>query len=298
MVTEKSDATSDLAERETFEARTPDGALVGWVTGVAQSPDRRVLLLHGGPGLSYEYLAGIAADIGDGWRIAAFQQRGLEPSTLGGQLDIATAVDDVVAVLDALGWSQAVVLGHSWGGHLALHLAVSIPERLLAVACVDLLGAVGDGGLDQFSTELAARMTPAAQEAMAALEAEAATEGTADQISAEALRIMWPSYFSTPMAAPDAPATRVNDAAAQALFADLIRRMPQLQTDLPGIRTPLLIQMGASSPMPLTAGSDVVDLVPGAVLQVVPNVGHFTWMEAPGCIRDGLAELALMAALA
>jgi len=54
------------------------GGLAGWVEG--EGPP--VLLLHGGPGLSYDYLDWLAEDLGSGYRLAAFQQRGLEPSTV------------------------------------------------------------------------------------------------------------------------------------------------------------------------------------------------------------------------
>ena len=86
-----------------------------------------VLLLHGGPGLSYEYLDGLADELGTGFRVAAFQQRGLEPSTLKGPFTIPQAIDDVIAVLDGLGWPQAVLVGHSWGGHLVLRAAAAAP---------------------------------------------------------------------------------------------------------------------------------------------------------------------------
>jgi pimeloyl-ACP methyl ester carboxylesterase len=33
------------------------------------------------------------------------------------------------------------VVGHSWGGHLALHLLLAHPDRLLGVVAVDPLGA-------------------------------------------------------------------------------------------------------------------------------------------------------------
>lgn len=48
---------------------------------------------------------------------------------------------DAIAVLDQLGIDRAWAVGHSWGGHLALHLAVSRPDRLLGVVCIDALGA-------------------------------------------------------------------------------------------------------------------------------------------------------------
>ena len=40
---------------------------------------------------------------------------------------------DAVAVLDAAGLREVVVLGHSWGGYLALRLAVAAPERVAEI---------------------------------------------------------------------------------------------------------------------------------------------------------------------
>jgi len=53
---------------------------------------------------------------------------------------------DVLALLDHLAIERAFVVGHSWGGHLAMHLAAKHPERLLGLVSVDPLGALPDGG--------------------------------------------------------------------------------------------------------------------------------------------------------
>jgi pimeloyl-ACP methyl ester carboxylesterase len=37
----------------------------------------RVLLLHGGPGTSFNYLDGLAEEIGNDFRVAGYQQRGI-----------------------------------------------------------------------------------------------------------------------------------------------------------------------------------------------------------------------------
>jgi pimeloyl-ACP methyl ester carboxylesterase len=43
----------------------------------------------------------------------------------------------LVEVLDALGLERTAVMGHSWGGLLACHLAAAVPERLSALALLD-----------------------------------------------------------------------------------------------------------------------------------------------------------------
>jgi pimeloyl-ACP methyl ester carboxylesterase len=60
--------------------------------------------------------------------------------------DLATCAADVGTALDALGWSRAVVVGHSWGGAVAATLAAEHPERVLAVVAIDGgLGSFDDG---------------------------------------------------------------------------------------------------------------------------------------------------------
>ena len=53
------------------------------------------------------------------------------------------------------------MIGHSWGGHLLLHLMASAPARIGAAIIVDPLGAVGDGGLAAFEAELFRRLPEA-----------------------------------------------------------------------------------------------------------------------------------------
>ena len=136
-------------ERTAFSAAVAGGTLVGLVGGAG----REVLLLHGGPGLGHDILAGLPPEL-EWLRVATYQQRGLAPSTAREPYDVDVQVADVVAVLDTLGRERPVVLGHSWGGHLLLHLIASRPDRVSAALVVDPLGAVGDGGMGRFEAEL------------------------------------------------------------------------------------------------------------------------------------------------
>ena len=263
------------------------GGLAGWVEG--EGPP--VLLLHGGPGLSYDYLDWLAEDLGSGYRIAAFQQRGLEPSTVDGPFDLPTAIDDVAAVLDALGWERALVVGHSWGGHLLAHVAVAAPERLLGALAVDMLGAVGDGGEAAFEAELEARTPAAAWQRAAELDERAMRgEGTTAEAQ-ESARLLWPAYFASPEQAPPFMDLRFSLPAYSGLWDALKAELPALEAALPGIRVPFGFVAGGASPMPNSASLDTAAAVPGAWVEVVPGAGHFVWHERPGCVLEALRRL-------
>lgn len=273
--------------RTPFRVATPTGELAGWVTGTGP----RVLAIHGGPGMNYEYLDEAVAELAARYQVATFQQRGLEPSTERGEFTIEEAVADIAAVLGGLGWETAYLMGHSWGGHLVFHAAVHLPERLAGVLAVDPLGAVGDGGAEEFGAEMLARVPEADRERARELD-EKDTAGTSTpQEDFEALSLFWPSYFADAAAAPSMPQVRFSQPANQGLFADLQTRLPELEASLPTITVPLGVISGELSPMPPSAGSETARRVPGAWSHVVPGAGHFVWHEAPGCLLRAMDRL-------
>ncbi len=275
-------------EHTAFTAPTASGELAGHVSG--EGPP--VLALHGGPGLGYEYLDEAVDEVAARYRVATFQQRGLSPSVVEGEFTIAEAVGDIVAVLDALGWDTAYLLGHSWGGHLAFHAAAAIPERLAGVLAVDPLGAVGDGGSAAFGAELVARVRDADRPRLDELAAKEAADGLSLDEDLEQLRLVWPSYFADPAQAPEMPPVRMSQVSNQGLWGDLVARLSELEAALPSIAVPVAVLVGEGSPMPVTAGTDTAERIPGAWSYVVPGAAHFVWIEAPGAVLAAMDRLA------
>ncbi|HVP01013.1 MAG TPA: alpha/beta hydrolase [Solirubrobacteraceae bacterium] len=275
-------------KRAGFTVAVEGGRLTGWEQG--DGPP--VLMLHGGPGMSFGYLDGLALEIGDGFRIAAYQQRGLAPSTTQGPFEIAREIADAAAVLDALGWERAWVVGHSWGGHLLLYLAAAIPSRLLGGLALDPLGAVGDGGAASFAAAMNAR-TPAQDRARAQELDDRAMRGeaTSEEVH-ESLRLYWPAYFASRDRVMPFPAFDFSVEAYSGLWESVTEGLPGLAEDLPRITVPLGFVAGSMSPMPLEeAAGATARSIPGAWLTEIENAGHYPWFEQPGCVRAALARL-------
>jgi proline iminopeptidase len=251
-----------------------------------------VLLLHGGPGMSFEYLDGLAEEIGAGFQVAAYQQRGIEPSTLEGPFAVEREVADALAVLDALSWDRAWIVGHSWGGHLLLHIAVAAPERLDGGLAIETLGAVADGGYEAFEAEILRRIPAADRQRAEALDEQAMRGEGGPEAALESLRLAWPAYFASPdhvMAFRD---TRVSVPAYAGLFDSLAAARPRLESALAELEIPLGFLAGARSPMPFDqAAGATARAIPTAWLEVVEGAGHFPWFERPGCVRGALQRL-------
>jgi pimeloyl-ACP methyl ester carboxylesterase len=265
------------------------GVLAGTVTG--DGPP--VLVLHGGPGLSVSIVDGLVADLAPSFRVATFQQRGIEPSTTDGAFTIDEAVADVAAVLDHLGWDRAYVVGSSWGGHLAFWVAGRLPERLLGVLAVDPLGAVGDGGNAAFEAEMARRTPEVDRERAAELDRLAQEGDVSEELALDSFRLFWPAYFADPSAAPPMPdPMRLSIPAYSGLFTDLVQRLPELEASLPAITVPLGVVVGERSSIPTSAGHASADRIPGAWTEIVVGAGHLPWYESPGAVRQALDRLA------
>ena len=79
-------------------------------------------------------------------RVLMFDQRGLgRTGKPDGPYTMATYADDVARLMEYLGWSRAHIVGTSFGGMVAQHLALHHPDRVdrLVLACTSSGGAGG-----------------------------------------------------------------------------------------------------------------------------------------------------------
>jgi pimeloyl-ACP methyl ester carboxylesterase len=271
------------------EFTTHDGEAM--IAGLRAGDGPPVLLLHGGPGLGFDYLRDLAEELAEENDVAWYQQRGQAPSAVEGPYTVATDVEDARRVLDALGWETAYVVGHSWGGHLALHVAEAMPDRLRGVLCVDPLGALGDGRWPEFDEEIF-RRTPESVRARARELDELSMKGEADDaLALEGMRLVWPAYFADPEAAPPMPELRMASERSAQMVPSINAELPKLEAGLPGIRVPVGFVHGSRSPMPIEASTDAAERIPSAWVEVVEGAGHFIWVEAPGAVRHSLRRL-------
>jgi pimeloyl-ACP methyl ester carboxylesterase len=251
-----------------------------------------VLLLHGGPGFSHYYMEAVADELQTSYRVASFQQRGLAPSTLEGPFTIPQAISDVVSVLDGLEWPRTLLVGHSWGGHLAFRVVAAHPERMLGMLAIDPLGIVGDGGRAAFEAELHARTPKEGRARLDKLEEQEKTAELSTEEKDEFQAIIWPAYFADPENVMPRPPTEIRDEAFEGLIAEVGDGTEEVAASLGRGEVPYGVLAGAASPFPWGhAARASVELSPTAFLKVIPNAGHFVWYEAPGSVRAALDQL-------
>ncbi|MDJ0739462.1 MAG: alpha/beta fold hydrolase [Gammaproteobacteria bacterium] len=96
-----------------------------------------LLLLHGLFGSSTNW-GSVARQLADHYHVIVPDLRNHGQSPHTDVHDYPSMAGDVVALLDAHGVDSATVVGHSMGGKVAMHLALTIPQRVARLAVVDM----------------------------------------------------------------------------------------------------------------------------------------------------------------
>lgn len=224
----------------------------------------------------------LVASLGGHYRTLAYDQRGYGETTY--EPEPHSAVADALAVLDAEGIDQAVVIGASNGGRRSIHLALDDPERVRGLV---LIGAGMRGGpdddLESFSDEV--RALNAAYEAAE----EAGDLDELNRIEAHA----WLDGWSAPEGRVPGP---VRD-----LFLDMNRIA--LHADDPGddgtgaawdrvgeIRVPTLVLIGDLDVVVRPASDHLAATIPGARFEELAGTGHLPHLEGHPRTLESIAE--------
>lgn len=130
------------------EGRIPFGGAETWYRVVGED-DRPgavpLLLLHGGPGGTHDYMEPMAELARGGRRVIFYDQLGCGNSPYPSDPDKWTVqlfVDEVAAVREALGLDRIHLLGQSWGGMLAFEYMLTRPEGIASLIICDSLSSV------------------------------------------------------------------------------------------------------------------------------------------------------------
>ena len=154
-----SDATSDYFDNtgradalsggvRLIPIETPSGTFRVWTKRVGNNPTIKVLLLHGGPGVTHEYLEAFDSYLpGAGIEYYYYDQLG---SAYSDQPDspelweIPRFVDEVEQVRLALGLddSNFYLYGQSWGGMLAIEYALAHQENLKGLIISNMMASI------------------------------------------------------------------------------------------------------------------------------------------------------------
>ncbi len=233
-----------------------------------------LVFIHGLPGQASDFSACIAALSSD-YRCIAYDRPGYAasmPLAAGRGAGIAHNVKDLLDLLDRLSVERAVLIGWSYGGHIAVQTAVEHPER---VSGLIMLGAAGPSfqwpinGLDWLLFR-----TPVGQYLMRLVRA----------FGVRALKPSMDDAYGGPTPASLVnsflTSIRNNDAIAHWLKEGNI--WDPSTSPVSQVTQPCLVMHGdADTRIPFAVAEDVHCQIPQSQLEKLPGVGHWPFASHP-----------------
>ena len=195
---------------------------------------------------------------------------------------------DVRALREALGVAQWDVLGHSWGGAIAMLAAAEDPLGVRNLVLVDAVGLTPEWLVTLHDVALA-RLGGDARERLAQFDPRSLHDPEPAR-QAEYNRALYPAWFHDgelgSMFAP--PLARSETGAA--IVARLRREGFDWRDAAARIRARTLLIHGASDMIPVAQAQRTAAIIPGAQLRVIAEAGHMPFWEQPEAFFAAVEE--------
>ena len=244
-----------------------------------------VLLMHGGLGLSHDYLRPYFDALEETNTVIYYDHFGngqsVKPDDYA-EMDFERLTSDAAALMSALGHDSFTLIGHSYGGFIAQEFAASYEDRLDGMVLIDTVPA--------FDYQ---PMVTGPEANMAAF-GKLFTQPMADN---EDWRATWNPvaeiYFHQwdPEVGADLDARTQYEYRAWNASGALLGSFNTLEK-LPKISTRTLVIAGRHDGItPVDAGAArIADLLPNATLMIFENSGHYPFIEEEAAFFEALTD--------
>ncbi|MEZ4454961.1 MAG: proline iminopeptidase-family hydrolase [Gemmatimonadales bacterium] len=281
---------------------TPSGTFTVWTKRVGNNPKIKVLLLHGGPGMTHEYwepadmylpAAGVEYYYYD--QLGSFYSDQPADTSLW---NLPRFVDEVEQVRQALGLSadNFFLMGHSWGGMLAIEYALKYPDRLKGLIISNMMASI------PAYNEYAKNTLMPAMDQKALAEAQA-IETRGDYSNPRYMEILVPNHYEVhflrkPFADWPDPVLRAMNHVNPAIYVPMqgpseLGASGKLvdwdrTADLKNIGVPTLVISGAHDTMDPEHMAWMAKQFPRGRLLALPNSGHMAMYDDQADYFGGL----------
>jgi len=252
-----------------------------------------LLVLHGGPALSHEYLFPGLSPLADTARVVFFDQRGCGRSSKprDGRYDMAALTADIEGLRRALRLGRVNVLGFSFGGMLAQEYALRYPNSVRRL----IIAGAGPSGADinRRLLEVKAMASPRVRGVVDRIEAAAPFTGDAypPEYAAAVDEAYRPfSFHRLPGPPPEVAGAlgKISFDVYKVLWGDrgefrvtgILRDWDRLE-DLPRIAVPTLILIGRYDLTSVDTAREMGRRIPTSRVVVFEESGHFMYLEEP-----------------
>lgn len=243
-----------------------------------------LVIVHGGPVLEHGYLLPHLKPLSDSYELIFFDQRLSGRSAVDVDSSAVTMqnfTDDIEALRESLNLGKIHLMGHSWGGLLAMKYAVKYPQNLNKVVLSNTMP--GSAELwQQEEIELAKRTTSSDRRAREKIRNSERYKSDNPDAIEELLLLSFQNQFHDTTYVDSLNFYIPEDYTKRSLlFGNL---MPELQnydihSDLARLEVPVLLIYGSDEPATGLSGKKLDETLPNSSLIIMEEAGHFPFIE-------------------
>lgn len=257
------------------------------IDGIEHTDKTPVLIVHGGPGMSHDYLLSCRA-LANERTVVMYDQLDTGKSTRGNDpahWTIERFTDEIDCLRQALKLDQVHVLGSSWGGTLAVNYARRQPaglrSMLLSGPMLDARRWVSDNEMHRQALPSDVLETLLKHEAQENYNAPAYQEAVLHFYRRHFCRMeTWPEDVQRSVLCGNGDQLRFMWGPTEFLATGPLKVL-DLTSHLPDIEIPTLFVSGQYDESTPAATAAFASLMPAARAVVIPGAAHMPHVEAP-----------------
>jgi len=261
-----------------------------------------ILILHGGPDFDHTYLLPDLDRLSDSFRLLYYDQRGRGKSGENVQpedITIESETEDVERLREYFQLDSVALLGHSWGGLLAMEYAIRHTDR---VSHLILMNTAPASHEDFLLLQEYRRQRPAADTAQLKSISSGADYQQGDP---DAVAEYYRAHFRATLRKPEQLETLIH-MLRSSFTLEGIRKAREIETrlleetwlsdeydllpSLKTLRVPTLIMHGEYDHIPIECAVHVAQAIPGSRFALLSECGHFSYLECPEDVRREMID--------
>lgn len=265
-------------ERQTVRARGVSFAVFSSPHVDGATP---LICINGGMIYDHSMLWPALSPLAERRQVILYDQRGRGESSAPANPADASVDDDaadVAAIRRALGIRKWDVLGHSWGGGIAMLASARDAAGVRRLVLIDAVGPTSDW-MTTLRANVLARLDGAERDAVARVAEESL--GIPDpQLHSDYSRAVYPAWFhDREMASRFTPPEALSPTGAAVLAR--LRRGYDWRETIANVSAPALVIHSEDDALPLAVSAENSYIIPNARRELIPASGHMPFWEAP-----------------
>ena len=261
-----------------------------------------VIILHGGPDFNHDYFLPEMDRLSDICRLIYYDQRGRGKSSGNvrpAEVSLRSELKDLEMVRNYFRLETVAVLGHSWGGIIAMEYALGYPQRVSQLILMNTAPASREDYL--LFRQQRAKDTPEVVEKLKSLSVTSEYKAGELEADAEYYRV----HFKDTLKQPEQLERVIKSLRSSFTPEDILKAraiedrlmdetwlsaefslIPQLQQ----LNIPALVIHGDDDFVPLECATHIAQAIPGARLVLLKDSGHFSFLESPTQVHRAISD--------